>query len=152
MLVGAPGCASAAITVGCFVSRRDWVDKEQISHTSALVDEVMSPDSSPGPLRNGTQKPDLVTPGNVIVSSLAAQSSPSPGLIVTDRFKVDHGSSMSAAVASGLVALMLSTNRVLTAADVKAHLIAASSITGAAPGAFKTDWGFGLIDASVLTV
>jgi subtilisin family serine protease len=151
MKIGAPGCASAAVTVGCFASRRFYVSADGLTRTGPFDENILAPDTSPGPLRNGARKPDLVAPGAVVISAFAARSRlRSDGDEVTPIFKADHGSSMSTAMVSGLIALMLQKNPMLTPAEAKQRLAAASSMPGRPALTFDFQSGYGLIDAGKL--
>ena len=106
--ITSPGNAPSAITVG---ASKTW-------DTAIRSDDRVASYSSRGPSwYDGFAKPDLVAPGQSLVSDLSAGSTLAveyPSLIVADNLKSYlklSGSSMSTGVVSGLVALMLETNR-----------------------------------------
>jgi serine protease AprX len=108
--INSPGNAPSAITVGAYDSR----------HTVSRLDDSIAAFSSRGPTwYDAYAKPDLVAPGQGIVASAAPESSlfrRYPERRVAGRdgrleyFRLS-GTSMSAAVTSGAVALILEANR-----------------------------------------
>jgi subtilisin family serine protease len=150
MKIGSPGAAAEAITVGSFTSRNAWTDSSSAARGVGLTLNTISDFSSPGPLRNGTRKPDVTAPGAMVVSCLSAPSSPPPSNIVSPGFRVNAGTSMACPFITGLIALLLQDNPLLDAALVKSLLQTQSRIPGKAAGAFDNHWGFGLIDAANL--
>ncbi len=117
--IDSPGNDPYAITVGALNTRG----------TVARSDDVLATYSSKGPTFDGVIKPDIVAPGNKIVSAEAAGSSivaDNPTLHVSgsgiDGYMTMSGTSMSAAVVSGAVALVLEGKEKLSPAEVKATL------------------------------
>lgn len=88
-----PGNAELAITVGS--THRDMPHKYGVSHFSAK-----------GPTADGRMKPDLVAPGERIVSCELPKKDGAP-----PSFKEDTGTSMAAPHVSGAVAAFLSVRR-----------------------------------------
>jgi serine protease AprX len=128
--IGVPGNDPAVITVGATLTM----------YTATRVDDEIASYSSKGPtLIDHIVKPDLVAPGNHIVSLRVAGSTldtaypqyevwPTSG---TSKYYVLSGTSMATPVVSGAVALMLQQTSSLTPDQVKARLM-------------KTAWkGFG---------
>jgi serine protease AprX len=121
------------ITVGAFNTRG----------TDTTSDDVMTSYSSKGPsLLDHVIKPDLVAPGNKIVSLLANGSTldkkapsneVSPSLYNSRATKASYfilsGTSMSTAIVSGAVALMLQYQSNLSPDQVKARLMKNASKT-----------------------
>ena len=106
--ITSPGNAPSAITVGA----------SKTFNTATRSDDRVAGYSSRGPSwYDGFAKPDVVAPGQSLISDLAAGSTLAlnyPSLVVTDSLHTYlklSGTSMSTAVVSGLVALMLETNR-----------------------------------------
>jgi subtilisin family serine protease len=148
--VGSPGAAAEAVTVGAFTTRTEWTDIDGKQHQFGFKLEDLAPFSSPGPLRNGRQKPDVTAPGAVIESALSADSNPERVFVVTTSMRMDLGTSMATPFITGLVALLLQRNPSLNPGEVKALLKNASRIPDQKPGTFQNGWGFGLVDASLL--
>jgi serine protease AprX len=128
--IGVPANDPAVITVGA----------TRTLETATRVDDTIASYSSKGPTSiDHIVKPDLVAPGNRLVSLRVAGSTldtlypqfeiwPSSG---TSKYYELSGTSMATPVVSGAVALMLQQNSALTPDQVKARLM-------------KTAWkGFG---------
>ena len=136
-----PGNAPAALTVGASNTRG----------TAQRSDDVMATYSSRGPTAiDGLLKPELVAPGNRIVAPAAA------GAYLTRTFRERvvsgqgsaayiemSGTSMSTAVVSGALALLLDAQPSLTPAQAKAALQVTSSRL---PGAGLIEAGAGEVN------
>ena len=130
-----PGNDPSVITVGATMTEV----------TSTRVDDQIASYSSKGPTAiDHTAKPDLVAPGNRLVSLRVAGStldSTYPGYEIwptsgTSMYYELSGTSMATPVVSGAVALMLQQNSALTPDQVKSRLM-------------KTAWkGFGQYTSS----
>jgi subtilisin family serine protease len=150
MKIGSPGSSSKAITVGSFTNRIKWPDATGLPEEVGFPDDTLSPFSSPGPLRNKTNKPDVTAPGAMIISALSADSHVDAAFKASASFRVDAGTSMATPVIAGMVALLLQGDPTLTPDRVKERLRQASTIPNQPPGTFDVHWGFGLLDASNL--
>lgn len=161
-LVGQPGCAANAITVGAYTTRKWWKGMTGFWYRFAASSEVgeLAPFSSPGPTRDGRIKPEIIAPGAAIAATLANDAVPaSPGgvsmygstitrLVETGTHGIAQGTSFSAPLAAGACALVLQLMPHATVADIK------SLITGGANGDLplsagalpNNSWGFGRID------
>ena len=120
--IGVPGNDPAVITVGA----------TRTFSTATRVDDAIASYSSKGPtLVDHLVKPDLVAPGNRVVSLRAAGSTldtKDPQLEVgpvlgTPKYFRMSGTSMATPLVSGAVALMLQQNPALTPDQVKARLM-----------------------------
>jgi serine protease AprX len=128
-----PGDSPHAITVGCM--------KTEMTVTRA--DDLIASYSSKGPTYiDLTAKPDLVAPGNLVVSLLAPGSTLEaeyPGNVIPpsqyttsssvgapEYFRLS-GTSMATPVVSGAVALLLQRNPNLTPDTIKARLMKTAS-------------------------
>ena len=114
--VGVPGNTPYIITVGALTDNYT---------PNQLGDDYMPPFSASGPTLDAFVKPDLIAPGAHIPSlmrntSYLAQEYPE-NRVKGHYFKMS-GTSMSAAVVSGIVALMLKAHPALTPDQVKYRL------------------------------
>jgi subtilisin family serine protease len=130
-LVGSPGTARGAITVGAFITR---------TGNPSLTVGNYAPFTSPGPTADGRLKPDISAPGYYLYSTRSSDSPP-PANAQDDIYTygtgsnalapgVDHaayggfaGTSMATPVTTGGVALLLQFNRNLTVDQVKSLII-----------------------------
>ncbi|MGZ4637923.1 MAG: S8 family serine peptidase [Actinomycetes bacterium] len=90
--------------------------------TADTSDDAVSTFSKTGSSATGKRGPDLLAPGNSLVSLRAPGSyidSLNPGAVVNDRFFKGTGTSQSAAVVSGAAALLLSQRPSLSPDQVR---------------------------------
>jgi len=151
--IGIPGTATDVVTVGAYVTKTSWVGMDQNTYgrTDIPVGGIAS-FSSLGPTRDGRIKPDIVAPGEVIVSarsSAVPQTQSDP-----DRYhRVLAGTSMATPHVAGTIALMLQyapnlqTTSILGILRQTARL---DSNTGLVVDGSAT-WGFGKLDARTAT-
>ena len=129
--ISIPGTARRIITVGSYVTRFD--------NDAPLG--ALSRFSGRGPTRYGLRKPELVAPGESIVSVLssAAQNLQAfePG------YTLMPGTSMAAPHVTGIAALLLEINPQFTCEQVKQILSRAARRDGAAAVAPDDNWGNG---------
>ena len=118
--------------------------------------------SSRGPLRDFSdpatpspviaEKPDIAAPGVGISSAKSVDSAPglphTPDWLAGRRFEPMQGTSMSAPVIAGVVALMLHKKPTLNTTQVRAHLTAAAraAVNPSAAPASTRAYGAGLVD------
>ena len=113
----APANDPWAITVGALDDRGTWT----------RLDDILAPWSSHGLTQDGVRKPEVLAPGAGLVSALAPESDFAhlcPTCIVESRYFRAGGTSMSTAVASGAVALLLEAHPTWTPNQVKGALMA----------------------------
>jgi serine protease AprX len=120
MSIGVPGNNPYVITVGALT--------DAYTPTN-LSDDYVPSFSAAGPTHEGFVKPDLVAPGGHVVGLMSdkcelAKEHPN-NKIDKDYYNLT-GTSMSAAQVSGVVALMLAQNPVLTPDQVKYRLLASA--------------------------
>ncbi len=148
-LLGTPGTAHNAITVGSFdfndgfdeagIKARYGPDGRELNLGS------LSFYSSPGPLRKGGPvKPDVVSPGQFHV---AAAAKGSPGARDrTGHYRKFNGTSASSPYTAGVIALMLEKKPALTTGEIKAlfqkHAVK-DDFTGGTP---NREWGNGKLE------
>lgn len=132
-----PGDDPFVVTVGAADTRG----------TAATADDVVAPFSSRGPTGENVVKPDLVAPGIGIVSQRAPGSTLDAmrpaARVGADYFK-GHGTSQSAAIVSGIVALMVQAAPAMTPDQVKAALVGTADPALAG----QSGAGAGLVDAA----
>jgi serine protease AprX len=124
--VGVPANDPAVITVGATMTEQ----------TNSRVDDQIASYSSKGPTAiDHIVKPDLVAPGNRMVSLRVAGSTldssfpqydVTPGNGAASKYFVLSGTSMATPIVSGAVALLLQQNSALTPDQVKARLMKTS--------------------------
>lgn len=148
-LIGSPGSARDAITVGAYVSRPDWVSEDGSSWTLGFSDGSPAPFSSPGPLRSASasaspQKPDVSAAGAMVLSARSSGGNYDRDQIIDAEQAAMMGTSMACPVVAGLAASLLEANPNWDVAKVRAALQAAS------PHPYNEIDGFGLVEASKL--
>jgi serine protease AprX len=135
--ITSPGNSRKAITVGALT---DW-------NTADTADDSVASYSSRGPtLLDHFAKPDLLAPGNRLVSQRAYSSTLDdlyPDWRVGSYYLELSGTSMAAGVVSGAAALMLEKDPTLNPDSVKARLMRSARTL---PGADPMMQGAGLID------
>ena len=148
--IGAPGAAARAITVGALVTRTAWQDQAGNSHHDPDNRRFHAAHfSSPGPLRSGSLKPDLLAPG-VWICSAKSRSYNDTRFLISALHCVMAGTSMATPFVAGTIALMLEVEPELTPEDVKRRFRAICSIPGFPLGTFHERWGFGFPDLPML--
>lgn len=148
--IGSPGAARRAITVASYTTKVEWENiNGDLIRTQYPLNDI-SEFSSEGPLRNGTQKPDVTAPGAFIASCRSAAANVPVELQINTRYTVKKGTSMATPFVSGIVALLLERNPMLSPEAIKELLYANSTIPGRSNRTFDPKWGFGLINADSL--
>jgi len=119
------------------------VGSDNANGTATTADDAISSFSNDG---DGTRNPDLVAPGEKVVSLRAAGSyldTTYPAARIGDRLFRGSGTSQAAAVVSGAAALLISQRPELTPDQVKALLTGSAAPV---PGATAAQQGAGLLD------
>ena len=184
--INLPATHPSIISVGCTVNRINWtsIDKAEVAlhvplldgvggtplsgnQTRNLVDGEMCWFSSAGPTVTGQPKPEISSPGGLVIAALSGQALPgTPGGVFTNpscppvkkggandpkclQIDINHGvavgTSMSAPLVAGAVALLLQVDPTLTQDKVLALLQAgAHPFRGDAP--FQDQGGPGELD------
>lgn len=114
--------------------------------------------SSYGPDENGIVRPDVCAPGSVVVASANRYDTDAPNMqywqpsvyynSVEYPYCPDLGTSMSAPVVTGAVALWLQANPALSTADVREILKKTSYRDGYVTGNNSNRWGYGKLDVN----
>lgn len=158
-LIAEPGNAAQAITVGAWVTKNRWTDcgGHNVGYTDTPQIGGLAWFSSPGPTRDGREKPDLVAPGQGIASATSfdvAVSCPvGPSSFIGDglRHWVYEGTSMAAPHVAGAVALILQKYGALNPDQVKAHLKANAVHDFFTGAGWNRNWGNGKLSVGDLT-
>ena len=136
-----PATASGVITAGSYMGRGSWVDIDGTTHLQTAYDPLigstggtvgqLSVFSSLGPTADARNKPDVVAPGEPIISTAASGISFSRAILGDSTHVKLEGTSMSSPHVAGIAALMLQRNNCLTASQIKDTLKnTASAISG----------------------
>jgi subtilisin family serine protease len=155
-LVAAPATATQVLAVGAYFSRLQWRDVNGVTETYPSPERVgdLAASSSPGPRRDGVQKPDLAAPGKGVASAISRTAAPT---IASQRIMPDglhfvyEGTSMAAPFVTGSVALLLEQRPRLTPAAVRGLLTGAARVDsfarhpfdGGPDGTPNASWGYG---------
>lgn len=149
MRIRMPGTARGALTVGAYTSRTDWPAASGGLHNVGWPAGALAAFSSDGPTRDGRLKPDLVAPGQPIISSLSAWAPRPMSLLAPgNRHFANQGTSMAAPHVAGAVALLLQGDSTLNLPALRALLTASArrdSWTGVTP---NPRWGAGKLDVA----
>lgn len=145
-LVGMPGTARGAITVAAYVTKNSWKSQNgsnyYYSSRPTLWD--IAAFSSPGPTRDGREKPEITAPGQGIVSVLSRDSEPSASNIIPDGVHyLTQGTSMAAPHVTGAAALIFEKKPDLSSSQVKALLSQSGYVDSYTGDVWNPDWGFG---------
>jgi serine protease AprX len=145
MTIDVPGNVPYVITTGALTD----------NYTPYNVsDDRLASFSSAGPTYEGFVKPEVISPGGHMVASMSSQSylaNIDPGSMApTAQMFTMSGTSMAAAVTTGVVALMLQADPALGPDDVKCRLLASArpAVTSTGTLAYSVfQQGAGLINA-----
>jgi minor extracellular serine protease Vpr len=154
------GTGKSIISVGAFTSKNEYKDFKGNTRRAPFYTSIgeIAPFSSKGPTVDGRIKPDITAPGNVVVSAVSRFDSHfdsnSPLVVsgLTDGtntwwFAALQGTSMSAPVVTGIIALMLSANPQLSPSQIKG-IFQTTSITDNYTGITPNNtWGWGKVNA-----
>jgi minor extracellular serine protease Vpr len=158
-LIAEPGNAERVITVGAWVTKNRWVDcgGRNVGYADTPPIGDLAWFSSPGPTRDGRQKPDIAAPGQGIASATSFDSPIAcPGVacsLLGDGLKhwIYEGTSMAAPHVAGAVALLLQKHGSLDPDQVKAHLRANAVHDGFTGVTWNPRFGHGKLAVGDLT-
>ncbi len=161
-IVSTPGTAKKAITVGSYISKKNWTDLNgnNLQNSSLTIGNI-SGFSSPGPSRDGRTKPEISAPGELIAASYSADAPPTGQYSIFEssysqwpnayiardgKHALTQGTSFAAPHVAGAVALMVQQFPNKTPTEIRQALISTArtdNFTGAVP---NNKWGYGKID------
>jgi subtilisin family serine protease len=164
-LISEPGNAVDLITTAAYSSKRVWTDCNglNLAFTGAPAVGALATFSSPGPTRDGRQKPEITAPGTAIASATSfdiVQNCVATGsLNLPDGMQhtINQGTSMAAPHTTGAAALIMQKYGAVTPNFVKNFLSTRANIVGI-PAVWNKDWGNGklflgdMIDPNVAVV
>ncbi len=166
--VAEPGTARNAITVGAYMTKIEWDDKDlnhfdlrQLGFPNAVFG-VIAPLSNAGPTRDGRIKPELVAPGQEIGSCFSSDAPPGSAassftspfpddypnmfILAGDSYAIQQGTSQATPHVAGAVALLFELHPDWDIIDVKRALTStarADAFTGVLPNNL---YGYGKLD------
>lgn len=166
-LVGAPGASKNAITVGAYTTKTTWTDVNGTPQAIVGVVNNVAAFSSPGPTRDGRQKPEISAPGQIIGSAFSSDATPGNGtsifqtrnLLQDGKHAMAQGTSMSAPHVTGALVLFLeqSIKRSLSFDALQIRTLLQSSaktdvFTGTGSAVPNNKWGYGKMDVERLFI
>lgn len=152
-----PAAARTAISVGAMRSRDSWlrVDGKMVTLTREL--QRVAPFSSGGPTGDGRFAPDILAPGEFIISALSSKAPPSspasdfavpgdPNLLIADDglHGVLRGTSQATPHVAGAIALLFELSPDLTGTQLRELLRTTASTDPLAPS-YGPRRGFGTL-------
>lgn len=148
---------NSVISVGAYCSRASYIDQwgEAVTYTDCNPGD-MAAFSSYGPDERGIDRPDVCAPGQAVLSSANRYDASSirlrwPAAAVVDSveypYYANQGTSMSAPVVTGTIALMLQLNPKLTPGDVRSVFSRSSTRDNFVVNGDPLRWGFGKLNA-----
>jgi hypothetical protein len=152
------GTAKRIITVGSYSSKSSLTlyDGSPFGHPDSSLYHWASW-SSIGPTVDGRVKPEICAPGQVVVGAVAKNVTDNSKVVVwpaptstAGRYEWSNGTSLSAPIVAGIVALMLQANTTLTPETVVStlqHTAINDPYTGKISSPYDVRWGAGKVDA-----
>jgi subtilisin family serine protease len=151
-----PATEERAVSVASFVSRVTFAGPGGNLTIPGLANGSLSGFSSRGPTRNGSMKPDIAAPGQVITAALSSGSELAtlPNLAQrrhpSGAYVTIQGTSMATPFVAGVIALMLQKNRKLTPEEVHQRLRATARRDAGTGPVWNAGFGWGKIDVEAL--
>jgi len=142
-------CSPHVITVGNYINKATWYDKNNVLQTANITPGAISPNSSSGPTRTGLLKPDVAATGANIFSCMALtlSSAFNPSQVALGGYHVQGGGTSAASpVVAGVAALYLEKYPTATHTQVKNAITACTftdNFTGTTPNML---FGWGKLD------
>lgn len=166
MTIGEMACTESAIAVGAYASKNTYTNVYglNVSYASYVQPDKICPFSSKGPTADGRHKPDITAPGMTLASALnSLDLSNAPGGSNYERvvhqytdsdsghnyyYGEAYGTSMSAPMVAGIVALYLEADPTATPQELIALMNQTAITDDHTSSSPKPDvWGPGKIDA-----
>jgi len=154
-LISSPASSDSVLGVSCYVTKATWtaVNGGNYGYSGNPTLGAIAFFSSPGPLRDGGQKPDISAPGMGIGSSKSANATsplftPTNVTLQDGKHVISQGTSQASPHVAGVAALMLEANPSLAMKDIWTRLATSARhdiYTG--PGGWTASYGFGKVDA-----
>lgn len=161
--IHAPACFPSVICVGSTVHRTGFINyKGQYrDYSNGRTIGMRSPYSSTGPAMNGILKPDVMAPGDNVISSYSSyylETNPNANDIKSDvehflfgertyAWNANTGTSMACPVAAGVIALWLQAKPDLTTQEVLETLSKTCRQPDSSLPYPNMEYGYGEIDA-----
>ncbi|MGH7466556.1 MAG: S8 family serine peptidase [Longimicrobiales bacterium] len=120
-IVGSPGNARSAVTVGAYASRMCW-PSGTVQFCFPQNEEIgdLARFSNGGPTRDGRLKPELVAPGIAVISARSRHAAVAANRVAPDLVHwANQGTSMAAPQVTGTIALMMQIRPNLTFTEAK---------------------------------
>ncbi len=146
----------SVISVGAYCSRQSYCAASgDMVYFDGYQPTAIAAFSSYGPDENGVQRPDVCAPGAIVMSSANRYDEhsdrsqwPAPAMVNGQEYPYypNKGTSMSAPVVTGAIALMLQANPMLTVADVREVLKRTAVKDEHVMGGDLSRWGAGKLD------
>ena len=156
------GACHNVLSVGAFTSKQSYTNLQGDVHTQGYIQHNLADFSSRGPTVDGRTKPDITAPGTYIFcpsshvypiySSLTSETAvATQNYLGTDYFyNAVSGTSFSAPIVAGIVALMLENDPSLTIDELKFYLRNYSKSDEFTEVLPNNKWGNGKIDACAI--
>lgn len=136
--IGSPATSTGAIAVGNYVHRTRWTTAGGASRgfqsSDGFIRDIISPSSSRGPTVDGRTKPDVAAPGTFTASTFSDDATPafgSAGVVGDGEHEILTGTSMSAPLVAGSVALLLQEDPTLSTDQTRDLLSSTARVDGA---------------------
>ena len=162
--ISIPGTARNSITVGAYITKYEWDDKDGNSFYLNDIPGVgdIASFSNRGPTRDDRTKPDITAPGQIIASAYSQEANPFsetsifysgdfvyPNAYISydDRYGLASGTSFSAPHVAGVICLLLQKNFQATAYQIKQVLTENARVDSYVDTTPSDLWGWGKLDA-----